>query len=236
MIRIAIAEDEALYAQQLQQYIEDYGRESGYQLEVTVYHDGEELLEHYRTQFDIILLDVEMPFMDGMTAAEHIRKIDPAVVIMFVTNMAQYAIQGYAVNALDYILKPLNYFSFSQRLGRAIQHMKQRDKTYLTIPVKGGAMKVDTADIYFVESQGHRLVFHTRSGNLQSAGAMRKIEETLAPSGFFRCNNGYLVNLDHVDGIQDGCALVKGERLLISRPRKAAFLEALTKYVGGLNQ
>lgn len=236
MIRIAVAEDELLYAQQLRQFIEDYGRESGNGFEVTVYHDGEELLEGYKAQFDIILLDVEMPFMDGMTAAEHIRKMDPEVVIMFVTNLAQYAIQGYAVNALDYILKPVNYFSFSQRLGRAIQHMKRRSRTYLTINVKGGAMKLETADIYYVESQGHRLLFHTKNGELQSTGAMHKLEESLEPSGFFRCNNGYLVNLDHVDGIQDGCALVKGNRLLISRPRKAAFLEALTKYVGGLSE
>ena len=60
-----------------------------------------------------MLLDVDMPFLDGMTAAGHIRRVDPEVVIVFVTNLAQYAIQGYSVNALDYILKPLNYFSLA---------------------------------------------------------------------------------------------------------------------------
>lgn len=60
-----------------------------------------------------MLLDVDMPFLDGMTAAGHIRRVDPEVVIVFVTNLAQDAIQGYSVNALDYILKPLNYFSLA---------------------------------------------------------------------------------------------------------------------------
>ena len=70
-----------------------------------------------------------MKFMDGMSAAEEIRKVDTEVVIIFITNMAQYAIRGYAVDALDYVLKPVSYFAFSQRLSRAIGRMKKtRDK------------------------------------------------------------------------------------------------------------
>ncbi len=75
-------------------------------------------------------MDVEMKFMDGMSAAEEIRKMDTEVVIIFITNMAQYAIRGYAVDALDYVLKPVSYFAFSQRLNRAIGRMKKRDKDY----------------------------------------------------------------------------------------------------------
>ena len=110
--------------------------------------------------------------------------------------------------------------------------MKKRARRYMTIAVKGGALKLDIARIRYVESQGHNLVFHTDEGDHVAAGTMKEAEEKLAGQGFFRCNKGYLVNLEQVDGVRDGCALVRGEALLISRPRKNEFLEALANFVG----
>ena len=236
VIRIAIAEDEPSYASQLQDYIQQFSRESGLAVEVTSYSDGDELVEGYKAQFDLILLDVEMPFLDGMTAAELIRRQDPEVVIIFITNMAQYAIRGYAVDAMDYVLKPVSYFALSQRLARAIRRMKKRQRHFITVSIKGGALKLDAGELYYLESQGHRLIFHTAGGDHVSAGSMAEWEEKLVPMGFFRSNKGYLLNLEHVDGFQDGCALVKGERLVVSRPRKSAFLEALASYAGGVSK
>lgn len=232
MISIAIVEDEAAYAAQLQQFLERYAKESGQEFEITTFSDGDEILEGYQAQYDLILLDVEMKFMDGMTAAEEIRKVDPEVVIIFITNMAQYAIRGYAVDALDYVLKPVSYFAFSQRLSRAIGRMKKRARRYMTVTIRGGAQKLDIDKIYYVESQGHNLIFHTAQGDYVSSGTMKDIEEKLEELNFFRCNKGYLVNLGHVDGVRDGCAIVNGHELLISRARKNDFMEALTDYVG----
>ena len=158
MLHIAIVEDDPSYARQLQDYLGRYSRESGEPIEVTVYTDGDEIVEGYRAQFGLILLDVEMPFLDGMTAAEEIRRRDSEVVIIFITNMAQYAIKGYAVDALDYVLKPVSYFAFTQRLERAVARMKRRERKYLMIPVKGGSQKVDVSLLYYVETQGHTLL------------------------------------------------------------------------------
>ena len=173
-----------------------------------------------------------MQFLDGMAAAREIRRIDREVIIIFITNMAQYAIQGYAVDALDYVLKPVSYFALSQRLNRAIARLKQRKRTFVAVPVKVGVRKLDTAQIYFVESQDHVLTFHTSAGDFVSTITMRQAEERLAHAHFFRGNNSYLINLEHVDGVQDGCALVRGEYLKLSRPRKNAFLEAMSNYMG----
>ncbi len=233
MIRIAIAEDDPACAQQLCQFIETFGRESTQAFTTAVFPDGEKLVAAYNSQFDIILMDVEMPVMDGMTAAGYIRRMDPAVVIIFITNMAQYAIKGYEVDALDYVLKPVSYFSFTQRLNRAVSRLHARRKAYVALPVKGGSMRMESADLYYVESQGHQLLYHTRSGVYQATGTIQQAEQDLEGMGFFRCNKGYLVNLEHVEGIQGSCAQVKGESLLISRGRRAAFLEALAGYVGG---
>lgn len=112
MLRIAIVEDEDSYISVLKGFLERYKEESGEQMEITVYHDGDEIAAFYKAQFDIILMDIEMKFIDGMTAAEEIRQKDTTVSIIFITNAPQYAIRGYEVGALDYILKPVSYFTF----------------------------------------------------------------------------------------------------------------------------
>jgi DNA-binding LytR/AlgR family response regulator len=232
MIKIAIVEDEASYARQLQDFLEQYEKDHEESFQVSVYSDGDEIVHKYKAQFDIILMDIEMKFMDGMSAAEEIRKVDSEVMIIFITNMAQYAIRGYAVDALDYVLKPVSYFAFSQRLGRAIGRMKKRETKMIAISIKGGTVRLDTANIYYIESQGHNLIFYTTTGVYEAVGTMRDAEERLTQLNFFRGNKGYLINLSHVEGIRDGCAIVKGKYLLLSRARKKVFMEALTRYWG----
>ena len=107
MIRIAVVEDEELYAEQLQNYISKYAEERKKQIKVTWFQDGEDIVSGYKGEYDIILLDIQMRFMDGMTAAEKIRELDSEVVLMFITNMIQYAVRGYEVDAMDYVVKPV---------------------------------------------------------------------------------------------------------------------------------
>lgn len=232
MIRIAIVEDEDSYISVLKEYLEKYRQESGEQIEVTVYHDGDEIAAFYRAQFDIILMDIEMKFIDGMSAAEEIRKADKSVFIIFVTNAPQYAIRGYEVGALDYILKPVSYFTFSQKLGRAVSKLRKRDRKWVTIPVKGGVVRRELSDIYYVESEGHNLIYHTKDGAETASGTMKSVETAMEGMNFSRINKCYLVNLEHVDGVQDKYAIVHGDRLLISRPRTKQFMQELTRYWG----
>ena len=225
MISIAIVEDEKMYAQQLEEYLHQYEKDNGELFDITVYADGDQIVNKYKSQFDIIL-------MDGMSAAEEIRKIDTEVVIIFITNMAQYAIRGYAVDALDYVLKPVSYFAFSQRLNRAISRMKKRETKMIMVNIKGGTVRLNLANIFYIESQGHTLILHTILGDYETSGTMKEMEEKLVDMNFCRGNKGYLINLQHVDSVEDGCAVVNGEQLVISRPRKKEFMEALTAYWG----
>ena len=221
-----------MYAKQLEEFLHQYEKENGEAFDITIYSDGDQIVNKYQSQYDIILMDVEMKFMDGMSAAEEIRKVDTEVVIIFITNMAQYAIRGYAVDALDYVLKPVSYFAFSQRLSRAIGRMKKRETKMIMVSMKGGTVRINIANIYYIESQGHTLILHTILGDYETTGTMKEMEEKLADMNFCRGNKGYLINLAHVDGITDGCAMVKGERLVLSRARKKEFMEELTKYWG----
>ena len=95
MLRIAVVEDDKTYAAQLKEYLVRYGTENNQKKRVALFPDGEDIVTDYSAEFDIILMDVEMTFMDGMTTAERIREKDNEVVIIFITNMPQYAIKGY---------------------------------------------------------------------------------------------------------------------------------------------
>ena len=126
MAKIAVVEDNAAVRQELCGFIAQYAQESGQLLEVTPFADGSQIVEPYRPGFDIIFLDIEMPTLGGMPTAERIRLLDPDVVLIFVTNMAQYAIRGYEVDALDFVLKPVSYYQFSTKLDRALQRICRR--------------------------------------------------------------------------------------------------------------
>ena len=232
MIRIAIAEDDFACAQQIRQYLYDFGRETERSFQITFYDNGEDLVEHYQAQFDLLLLDIEMPFINGMDAARYIRRMDQRVIIIFITSLAQYAIQGYEVQALDYILKPVEYFSFAQRIKHALTYIREQTEYHLVLPIKGGAIRVKAANIRYFERQTYQLVIHTQDEIYTAKIPLQQIENDLRDYNFFRCNKGCLVNLAFVDGIQDGCAVVAGDLLPISRARKADFMAALNHYMG----
>lgn len=233
MIRIAMVEDEAAVREQLQGYIQRYTRQYGTEFAVTEFSDGVEILDAYRPVYDIVLLDVEMKHLDGMETARRIRELDRDVVLLFITNMAQYAIKGYAVGALDYVLKPVPYFAFSQQLQKAEEKLRRRARHYLAVPVEGGLRRLDTAQIYYMESEGHRVRFYTEEGEFSAPGALKTFEEKLADLPFARCNSGYLVNLAQVKSVQQGLAQVGPYELQVSRPKRKSFLAALADYIGG---
>ena len=233
MIRVAIVEDEAEIREQLMGYVQRYTRQYGTAFEVKTFADGLEILEDYRPAYDLILLDIEMKHLDGMETARRIRELDPEVMLVFITNMAQYAIKGYAVGALDYVLKPVPYFAFSQQLQKVEAQLRRRTRHYLAVPVEGGLRRLDTSRIYYIESEGHRVHFYTEEGDFAAPGALKELEEKLADRPFARCNSGYLVNLAQVQAVQQNTVEVGPYELQVSRPKRKSFLAALTDYIGG---
>lgn len=231
IIQIAIVEDEPLFARQLENYIRQYEKESGKQIQITMFADGEDITDHYSGSYDIILMDIQMQFMDGMTAAEKIRELDQEVIIMFITNMIQYAVRGYEVDAMDYVVKPVEYFAFSQKLDKAIGRLKRPVSIFVTIPTEDGRQKLAVSDIYYMESQGHYARYRTARGEFLSRVSLKELEDEMKQYGFFRCGKGFLVNMKHVDGISGGDCLIGGDRIPISRNKKNEFMELLLQYM-----
>lgn len=233
MIRIGIAEDDQAYVDQIQGYLCQYMKETGESFSIRVFNDGFQLAFDYKPEFDILLLDVEMPRMDGITAAKRIRKVDQEVVILFITNMAQYAINGYEVRARSYILKPINYYGFYLELQDAVASLKRRTVKSLLLTTEDGMVKVPIGKVLYVENQKHDLYIHTTENVIRIRAAMKEMEQRLTGCFFARSSVSYFVNLAHVSGISGDTVLVAGEKLPISRQKRKEFISALTAYIGG---
>ena len=110
--------------------------------------------------------------------------------------------------------------------------MKKRESKTISVSIKGGTVRLNVANIYYIESQGHILLFHASSGVYEASGTMKEMEGLLGEMDFYRGNKGYLINLAHVECVKDGYAMVKKDKLVLSRARRKEFMEALTHYWG----
>ena len=236
MIHIALVEDDEEYRSVILDYLHRYEAESGQRFQISSFTDGEEIVNGYKAVYDLILMDINMRFMDGMTAAEKIRMTDEAVVIIFITNSPQYVMKGYSVDALDYVLKPVNYFAFSQRIDRALVRMAQRKKQFISVTVKGGVQKLALSDLYYIEVFDHDLIYHTRNGDISARGSLADAESQLDAVSFFRCGKSYLINLEFVDGVQNNEILLGDMRISVSRSRKKELLDALNNYINEVSK
>lgn len=237
MIRIAIVEDEKEHLRLIRDYLDRYSREHSVSFQIGEFTDGLDIASEYKAEYDIIFLDIQMKHMDGMTAAAKIRELDEEVALIFITSTVQFAVQGYLVDALGYVLKPVPYLAFAQVLGKAVKKIQARQSVFtITIDTSSGQLKMDSVQIYYIESQKHSVIVHSSKGEYRTAGPLKRFEEMLEPHGFSKCHNAYLINLDYADAILSASIrLSTGEEIPVSRARKKPFMDALTDHIGGFH-
>ncbi len=234
MIRVGIVEDDATAIERMLSHLDRFQSTHAERFHVGAFRDGADVIADYRPDWDVLLLDVQMPRVDGMTAARRIREVDSEVIIVFVTSSPHYAVSGYEVDALSYLLKPVSYASFEQEMTRVLGRLRRRPRRELLFTATDGAHhRIAVDDIRYIESVRHRIDLHTLDGMFSVATTVKAMEAQLAESGFMRCNSGLLVNLRHVTGIDgNDCRIRGGGRLPISRPRKKEFFAALAEHIG----
>lgn len=230
--RIAIVEDTKTDQEFLVSSIERYSKEQGLEFDVSVFDSGTIFLDSFAPIFDLIFIDIRMPGIDGMETTKRIREIDDKVSLVFCTTLAQYALFGYQVNALDFLVKPLTYETFATKFTRILPLLKEREEPSLIFQNKEGSVALKKDQLYYVEVIGHNVVLHTSKGEFSKRMSMSSlINDPFFSSGFSMCNQCYFVNLRFVEKVIGNEVLMKGgDTLLISRPKKQSFLSDLSNY------
>lgn len=233
MIRIAIIEDNFADAELLIRHIEKFSKEESVEMSYRYFKDGMQFLEAFKQDYDAVLLDIEMPVMNGMETAHKLRKLNADIPLIFITNMAQYAIKGYEVDAMGYFIKPIRYMDFYNRFKKVV-FLVRSQRSSVMIKAENQIVKLTVSDIRYLDVDNIYVTFHTGKGDYRARMTLTAAEAQLKESGCFtRCNNCYLVNLAYVTAIHGNMVTVDGTDLLISRHKKKDFINALTAYFGG---
>lgn len=231
-IRLAIVEDDRTASETLKEYILRYGKENSVQFSIRQFPDAVGLLDQYSAEYDIIFMDIQMPYLNGMDAAHRLRAMDQKVILIFITSLAQYAVEGYEVDAMSYLVKPINYYEFAMKLGKAIKKVPFVSAAVIILNTKSGDIRLAQEDIRYVEISGHWVVYHTLGGDYSQYSSLSKVEAQLSAEEFVRCNSCYLVNLLYVQQVNSMYVVLdNGTELKISQPKKKTFVAALQKYI-----
>lgn len=234
MRNIAIVEDENSAASLLSGYIDKFSEETGQKFNVERFCDAVEFLDDYKAKYAVVFMDIQMPHCDGMSAAVELRKIDKTVSIIFITNLIQYAQKGYEVDAVAYILKPVQYYDFALKFRKALDIYVLNEKQDFTLNTSDGPCRISTDKLMYVETIRHRLYYHMVDGVIERTGVLSKVENELKQFGFLRCNQCYLINPRFIVGINGNAVQLGTETLSISRPRRKIFMTELANWYAGL--
>lgn len=226
MIHIAIVEDTEFDRQVLKSCLEEYARETGTELSVSEFSGGQDFLDHCPEQLDLVLLDIVMGDLDGLTTARLFRRRDEKTLLVFVTSMVQYAVQGYSVDAMDFLVKPVSYTGVKLCMDRVVRRLSLSGSARLSFSNREGTFALPVSDICYFESLEHRVIVHTVDQALPVDTSLAAVEKMVSSLPFFRCHVSYLVHLRYVDRISGNDIWVNGNLLSISRYRRREFLEA----------
>lgn len=212
-MRIAVCDDEKVERRKtidiLASLLEDFS--------VNEFDNGAELLEsHGILPFDLILLDINMPEMNGIDAAAKLRLTDPETPVIFVSASDRFGVQSYRVHAFDYLMKPIDRGLLSECLDRLAAKKKER---FVTVTYSGVETHLPASNIQCLESNLRKTVFTLSDGKtLEITGKLSDFEALLAGCGFCRCHKSYLVNLSFIDSFDgDAFHLAGGKSIKISR-------------------
>lgn len=232
--RILIVEDSPAEADVLRGHLDRYAAERGLSFVVTVLSSAVEFVNASHPA-DLIFMDIDLPGINGMEAAQILRGYDEQTPLVFVTNLAQYAIKGYQVDALDFMVKPVAYDDFSLRMDRAMRMVRRTSKGTVAIPTPDGIRVVRLDDVLYVDIVKHDLHYHLAGepNPLRVRGTITKVAEELAEKDFLKIAASCVINMAQVARIRATSVVMSdGTELFFSRSQRKAALERLTAYVG----
>jgi len=230
-IKLAIVEDNHGESKYLHDLIGEYCLINNISSEVATFSSAEDFFASWPIELDILFLDIMLDEINGIEIATKVRKSNERVMITFTTSNPQFSLSGYAVDALDYLIKPVSKELLFRTLDKAIHRLDISRHNYFTVNNNDGFFVINTMDIHYIELLNRKLIIHTKSGPVTCLRTLQYMEVQL-PDTFFRCHNTFLVNLQAVESVQGPDIVVAGNTIPISKHRRKDFIRALTNFVG----
>ena len=235
MVKIAICDDE----KNIRAYLSALVKKQGIECEITEYATAGDYFAD-GVEHDILFLDIELEGpgqdMDGMEMARQIRGMEDTKqpIIIFITGYEKYVYDAFDVGAFQYLLKPVDEQKFAEVFRRAAEQAAaytEQDKKVLMIQYGGTGKTIPLRDIYYMESQNHKIAVHMKDGVLEYYAKMSDLEEELQGQ-FCRVHKGYLINLSYVDEYnKTEVTLTNGDKLLISKYKYEDFVKAYLHFM-----
>lgn len=230
-MRIAVCDDEELFRIEFKSVLDKVLINAEY--DIDTFSGGSSLYEAFlKNPFDLVFLDIEMPGIDGITLAKRLRAVSENVQIVFLTSHIEYALEGYEVNALRYLVKPVDMNKLSEVL-KYIQDKKNNSRQIM-IKQEGEDIVIDISDIIYMESMDKNVRIVTSKSEYITRYNISDYEEELKNSGFLRIHRGYLISLSKVKKIIKNDVVMDGDiSLPVSRSNIKTLKDALYAYVEG---
>jgi len=231
-LKIAICDDDASQRIFLNEIVTAWAGKCRHMVECKEYADAKSFLFDYEEEkdFDILLLDVEMPEISGIELAKAVRRENAAVQIIFITGFYEYFSDGFDVSALHYLIKPADAAKLNPVLDKAVHNLHYRQRSVLLSTAEGD-IKVSLADILYVESENVYMLVHTPGKTYRTRMSLAKFAEALDET-FFKVHRSYIVGLKYIKKItRNEVTMINGDTIPISRGLYDAVHGALVKFL-----
>lgn len=219
MLLVSIIDPSKEDVTRLSALIERYFRRSGTAYVQRVYQSGMEFVRSAENS-DIVFLETDLEKLDGLETARIIRKLGNEAQQIFIARGAEMAIHGYSVDALDYLLKPVEPAAVERALDKAVRRLSNRSCAYLALKLPNGTASISTNDITYVEVFDHNLVYHTTGGDYTVRGRLGDVYEQLDHDYFLACNRSFIVNLRYVTEICTDHVILNGTKISVSKSHR----------------
>lgn len=237
MLHAMIVDDEAPARSELRYLLEETGRVDNIVEAGSAREAVERLMEG---RADVMFLDISMPKTSGMQLAEALHKLKNPPAVVFVTAYSEYAVEAFDVDAVDYLMKPVETDRLNQALDKVQARMKPQSTSRqpverIAVEKSGRKILVPIDQIRYIEAKDDYSCIYTDTERYLSTISLAKLETKLTPHGFFRVHRGYIVNLAYVEDVevvssgilQLGINGVEGKKISVSRRRVVALKRAL---------
>lgn len=227
-MKVAICDDELVQREFIKESVQRYFNKKAIPACIQEYESAEELWFQYdvNSDIDIVLLDIQMAGMDGVSLAKKLRDRNEAVAIIFITAMTDYIFEGFLLKAINYLLKPYEEEKLYECLDKAVEQCNKKD-SFLLLRVEKEIVKLKKDNIIRVESEGHYLNVFAGEQRYRIKRSMKEMEGVLVEDYFLKISRSDILNLYSISRITPKeVTLMNGEKILVPKGRYREISEA----------